>query len=209
MQKEVRLADRMLEIMMAGVSTRRYEEVLPEMAERVGISKSQVSKEFIEAGQRMLQSLAGKDFSELDILVVYIDGIQFGKHHVICAMGVDSGRQKHVLGLRVGATENAEVSTALLEELAGRGLDAFAGRYQPEPATHRPQLGRPSHQITPVFRCNWCCLATTTQIMAIVLHELAKRWLDEHAVECLSCMYKSGLELSTEATEKHSSVEIQ
>ncbi len=128
MQKEGRLADRMLEIMMAGVSTRRYEEVLPEMAEQAGISKSQVSREFIEAGQRMLQSLAEKDLSELDLLVVYIDGIQFGKYHVICAMGVDSDGHKHVLGLREGATENAEVATALLEDLAGRGLDAFARR---------------------------------------------------------------------------------
>ena len=127
-QKDGRLADRMLEIMMAGVSTRRHEEVLPEMAEQVGISKSQVSREFIEAGQRMLQSLAEKDLSELDILVVYIDGIQFGRYHVICAMGVDSGGHKHVLGLREGATANAEVATALLEDLAGRGLDAFARR---------------------------------------------------------------------------------
>lgn len=76
----------------------------------------------------MLQSLAEKDLSELDILVVYIDGIQFGKYHVICAMGVDSSGHKHVLGLREGATENAEVATALLEDLAGRGLDAFARR---------------------------------------------------------------------------------
>ena len=128
MQKEGRLADRMLEIMMVGVSTRKYEEVLPEMAEQVGISKNQVSREFIEAGQRMLQSLAGKDLSELGILVVYIDGIQFGKYHVICAMGVDSGGHKHVLGLREGATENAEVAIALLEDLAGRGLDAFTRR---------------------------------------------------------------------------------
>ena len=128
MQTESRLADRMLEIMMAGVSTRRYEEVLPDMAQQVGNSKSQVSREFIEAGQRMLQSLAEKDRSELDILVVYIDGIQFGKYHVICAMGVDSGGHKHVLSLREGATANAEVATALLEDLVGRGLDAFARR---------------------------------------------------------------------------------
>lgn len=128
MQKEGRLAERMLEIMMAGVSTRKYEQVLPEMAEQVGISKSQVSREFIDAGQRMLQSLAEKDLSELDILVVYIDGIQFGKYHVICAMGVDSSGHKHVLGLREGATENAEVGTALPEDLAGRSLDAFTRR---------------------------------------------------------------------------------
>jgi len=41
---------------------------------------------------------------------------------VICAAGVDDEGQKHVLGLREGATENAEVATALLEDLAGRGL---------------------------------------------------------------------------------------
>ena len=36
------LADRMLQILIAGVSTRRYEQVIPEMAETVGVSKSQV-----------------------------------------------------------------------------------------------------------------------------------------------------------------------
>jgi len=35
MRKDGRLADRMLEILIAGVSTRRYKHVLPEMAETV------------------------------------------------------------------------------------------------------------------------------------------------------------------------------
>ena len=128
MQKDDRLADRMLQIMMAGVSTRRYEQVLPEMAEQVGISKSQVSREFIEAGQRLLKELAERDFSEIDLLIVYVDGIQFGAYHTICAVGVDDGGQKHVLGLREGATENAEVATALLEELVSRGVSPFRKR---------------------------------------------------------------------------------
>jgi putative transposase len=42
---------------------------------------------------------------------------------VICAVGVDSAGNKHVLGLREGATENAEVAKALLEDLVARGLD--------------------------------------------------------------------------------------
>ena len=121
LSKDTRLADRMLDIMMAGVSTRRYEEVLPEMAQQCGISKSQVSREFIEAGERLLKELAERDFSEHDILVVYVDGLQFGPYHVICAVGVDSGGHKHVLGFREGATENAEVATALLEDLTARG----------------------------------------------------------------------------------------
>jgi transposase-like protein len=122
MKKNHRLADRMLEIMMRGVSTRRYQEVLPEMAEQVGISKSQVSREAIEAGERLLKGLAERDFSQQEILVIYIDGIQFGDYHVICAVGVEAGGNKLVLGIREGATENTEVAKALLQELVERGV---------------------------------------------------------------------------------------
>jgi transposase-like protein len=128
LQKDARLADRMLEILMAGVSTRRYADVLPEMAEQVGISKSQISREFIEAGERLLKAVAERDFSETDLLVIYLDGVQFGPYHVICAVGVDDGGHKHVLGFREGATENAEVAKALLEDLVARGVSPFRKR---------------------------------------------------------------------------------
>ena len=118
------LADRMLEILIAGVSTRRYEQVIPAMAETVGVSKSQVSRETIEAGERLLKDLAERDFSKLDILAVWIDGLQLGSYHVICAVGVDAEGREHVLGLREGATENAVVASALLEDPVRRGLDA-------------------------------------------------------------------------------------
>jgi putative transposase len=124
MQKDGRLADRMLEILISGVSTRRYADVLPEMAETVGVSKSQVSRETIEAGERLLKELAEKDISKHDILALWIDGIQLGQFHVICALGVDSQGNKHVLGFREGSTENAEIATALLTELVERGLNA-------------------------------------------------------------------------------------
>ena len=78
LQADQRLADRMLELVLNGVSTRRYEKVLPAMADQVGIGKSEVSRETIEAGTRVLQELAELDLSELDVLVVYLDGIVFG-----------------------------------------------------------------------------------------------------------------------------------
>jgi len=123
MRKDARLADRMLEILIDGVSTRRYETVLPEMAETVGVSKSQVSRETIEAGERLLKEMAERDLSGLELLAIWIDGLQLGAHHVICAVGVDARGYKHVLGLREGATENAAVAKALLEDLVRRGLD--------------------------------------------------------------------------------------
>jgi transposase-like protein len=123
MRKDGRLADRMLEILIDGVSTRRYEGVLPEMAATVGVSKSQVSRETIEAGERLLKEMAERDLKGLELLAIWIDGLQLGGHHVICAVGVDAKGYKHVLGLREGATENAVVATALLEDLVRRGLD--------------------------------------------------------------------------------------
>jgi transposase-like protein len=123
MQKDSRLADRMLDILIAGVSTRRYEPILPAMAETVGVSKSEVSRQTIEAGERLLKELAERDSSGTDILAIWVDGIQLGSYHVLCAVGVDATGQKHVLALREGATENAVVATALLEGLVARGLD--------------------------------------------------------------------------------------
>ena len=56
------------------------------------------------------------------MLIIYLDGIQFGNHHVLAAVGVDADRKKHVLGVRSGASENATVTTALLEDLVARGI---------------------------------------------------------------------------------------
>ena len=116
------LASRMLEILLHGVSTRHYRHVLPEMAETVGISKSSVSREAIEASEQVLQALAERRFDDRDILLIYLDGLRFGRHHVLAAVGVDCQGNKHVLGLRQGASENAVVVQELLEDLVARGI---------------------------------------------------------------------------------------
>jgi putative transposase len=122
MQGNARLGRRMLEILMAGVSTRKYKEILPEMAETVGVSKSSVSRQFIEASESALRGLCERRFEETDLLIVYLDGLQFGSVHVVVALGVDTSGQKHVLGLREGGSENAAVVKGLLEDLVARGL---------------------------------------------------------------------------------------
>jgi transposase-like protein len=122
MQTHSRIGGRMLDILMRGVSTRNYREVLPEMAETVGVSRSTISRKSMEASEKALKELAERRFDDTDILIVYIDGIVFSGHHVIVAIGVDSEGHKHVLGLRDGASENATVCTALLEDLVERGV---------------------------------------------------------------------------------------
>jgi transposase-like protein len=107
---------------MRGLSTRNYREVLPETAAAVGVSKSSVSRELIEASAQALRSLAERRFEDKDIVIIYLDGLIFGDQHVLAAIGVDATGNKHVLGLKEGASENGVVVTALLEELVARGI---------------------------------------------------------------------------------------
>ena len=122
MQCDGALARRLVDILMRGVSQRNYAHVLPEMAETVGVSKSAVSREFVQASAEELRALCERRFDEVDLLVIYIDGLRFAGHHVVAAVGVDGAGYKHVLGIREGATENEVVVTGLLEDLVSRGV---------------------------------------------------------------------------------------
>ena len=123
MQDQSPLGERMLDTLLRGVSTRNYKDVIPQMAETVGVSKSSVSRQAIEASEAELEALLSRRFDDLKLLIIYMDGVVFGDHTMIGAVGVDSEGNKHVLGLREGATENSTVVTALLEEIVARGVD--------------------------------------------------------------------------------------
>jgi transposase-like protein len=116
------IGQRLLQIVLSGVSTRDYEAVLPEMAETAGVSKSAVSRELIEASGEELRRLCERRFDAVDLPVIYIDGVRQGEHLVVVALGVDASGNKHVLGLREGATENTVVVRGLLEDLVTRGV---------------------------------------------------------------------------------------
>ena len=118
-----RMSERILEILMRNVSTRSYRHVIPEMAETVGVSKSGVSRQFIEQSAKELERLSERRFDDIELLIIYIDGVVFSEHHVICAVGVDMDGKKHVLGLVEGASENGASATSLLEDLVERGVD--------------------------------------------------------------------------------------
>jgi putative transposase len=122
MRSDKKLGSRMLEILLRGVSTRQYRAVLPEMAETVGVSRSSVSREASEASEEELRRLCERRWEELDLLIIYLDGVIFGDHHVLVAVGVDEEGKKHVLGLAEGASENQAVAKGLLEDVVRRGV---------------------------------------------------------------------------------------
>lgn len=122
---------RAVEQMTIGVATRKYSrslEPLPERLETRGTSKSAVSRRFVAMTAEKLTEWMSRSLGELDIWGVFIDGIHFGEHVILCALGVDAAGNKHVLGIWEGATENEISCKAMLEDLMVRGLAADRSR---------------------------------------------------------------------------------
>ena len=128
LQQPGELAARMSEILVSGVSTRKYARVLPAMAHGAGLSKSAVSRAMKVASEATLRQLMERSFADRDILAVYLDGIEVAGHHVLAAVGLDHSGAKHLLGLVRGSSENARVVKDLLHGLVKRGIDASCAR---------------------------------------------------------------------------------
>ena len=110
--------------LVRGISTRKYEKAVEEFTDGYGISKSPVSRELVAATRGGLQALCERRIDALGRLVVLmIDGKEFAGEHVIVALGVDETGKKHVLGLVQGGTENSTIVQHLLDDLIERGLD--------------------------------------------------------------------------------------
>ena len=122
LRKNQALSQYMLGALMRGISTREYHQVLPKMAETVGVSRSAVSRQAMEASIEQLKQLQERRWDQVEILVIYIDGQRFAQHHILSAVGVDIEGHKHVLGIGSGATENAAAVKQLLTGLRERGL---------------------------------------------------------------------------------------
>jgi putative transposase len=122
LRQDRRVSQYMLGALLRGVSTREYQEVLPKMAETVGVSRSAVSREAIEASVEELKQLQERRWENVEILVIYIDGQRFGDHHLLSAVGVDVEGKKHILGIEVGGTENAAAVKRVLTHLRDQGL---------------------------------------------------------------------------------------
>lgn len=124
------LSEQTMASLLAGVSTRNYETTLESVGDDLqasSTSKSAASRRFVARTAKALGELMATDLSELAICALFADGIEEADHMMVCAIGVDTEGEKHLLGLREGTTENKAVCSGLLSDLVGRGLDFSAG----------------------------------------------------------------------------------
>jgi putative transposase len=110
------------ERLVSGVSCRDYERTVEAVADGYGISKSVVNREMVQSTTKDLQVLCERDLSQLDVLVLMVDGIKVGKSMMVVALGLDNTGRKHILGFREGSTENGRVCLDLLHDLKRRKL---------------------------------------------------------------------------------------
>ena len=109
--------------MILGISSRNYAESVESFVKGYGIKKSSVSRHFVKATAEQMREFMERDLGGLDLVAIFIDGIEFKGHLIVVALGLDKGGKKHVLGLWQGATENATVCRSLLEDMSRRGLN--------------------------------------------------------------------------------------
>jgi putative transposase len=117
-----------LERMLSGLSTRRYPAGLEPVGAHIeqaatSTSRSVVSRRFVAATETALAELLAADLSRMDLVALMVDGVHFGEHTCIVALGIDVDGTKHPLSLVEGSTENATLVTELIVGLRERGLD--------------------------------------------------------------------------------------
>jgi putative transposase len=117
-----------MEKMLAGISTRGWrhglEPVGAEVEQRArSMSKSAISRRFVRATETALTELLARRLDALDLVALMIDGVYFGEHLCVVALGIGIDGIKHPLAVVEGDTENCTVATELLVGLRERGLD--------------------------------------------------------------------------------------
>jgi transposase-like protein len=80
-------------------------------------------RRFVAQTETALAQLLAADLSGLDLVAFMVDGVHFGEHTCVVALGIDIDGVKHPLALVEGSTENATLVGELIFGLRERGLD--------------------------------------------------------------------------------------
>jgi len=104
----------------SGVSTREMQKVKPGAP---GVSKSNISRLWQQAGSKFVDELRGRDISNQNWVGLMLDGIRLSKDQLaVVALGITAEGFKFVLDFELGTSESAEVSLDLMRHLDKRGF---------------------------------------------------------------------------------------
>ena len=120
MRKKDQFSEELLAQAIRGLSMRKYEETVTDMAEGFGISPSSTSRHCVAATGKKLREFQERDLGGLNLFAIFIDAIHRGDKAFIVALAITTDGQKYLLGFWEGASENHEVCQTLLKDLERR-----------------------------------------------------------------------------------------
>jgi transposase-like protein len=107
---------------LLGLSMRDYAKVIDHLGEGFGMSKSSVSRSFIDRTEEKLKEFESRSLEPLQIIALFIDGKYLSKEQIIICMGVTLQGEKIPLGFVQSTTENSVPIKDMLGNLKERGL---------------------------------------------------------------------------------------
>lgn len=122
LQNPENLGGTVLRRIVHGVSTRNYEQVVERTRRSFGVKRSSVSRHYVRVMADRIREFCERRWDGVRFAAIMIDGKSFARETMIAVLGVTGTGGKHMLGLRQGATENAQVGKELLESLRERGV---------------------------------------------------------------------------------------
>lgn len=117
----------LLQRLLLGISTRDYEKVIQQTGEGFGVSKSNMSKQFINQAVAACKEFKNRSLKQHRYVAIFIDGKHLRGHQIVVAMGVTDKGEKHILDFIQADTENAKAVRQLLVSLNYRGLNYQEG----------------------------------------------------------------------------------
>ena len=112
---------------LVGLTCRQYAACAEAVPAAFGLSASSVSRRFIRASARHLQTLCERRLDGDEFVAVVLDGKTFAQDALVIALGITVQGQKKILGFVQTATENESVYAAFLRALVARGLRVEPG----------------------------------------------------------------------------------
>jgi transposase-like protein len=105
-----------------GVSARNYEQVIEQTRRGFGVKRSSVSRHYVRVMADRIRQFCERRWDEVRFAAIMIDGKSFAREMMVVVLGITAAGEKCILGLRQGASENAQVCKELLEMLRERGV---------------------------------------------------------------------------------------
>ena len=122
MQEVNNMSGQIVAGVIKGLSMRDYEGVIDHVSEGFGLSKSAVSRRFVENTRDELQAFMDRDLSGHQFIAIFIDGKSLGGEQIIIALGVTEQGKKIPLEFVQAHSEKAEPVADMLRRIKGRGV---------------------------------------------------------------------------------------